>query len=279
MAAGSVYLVPVPIGNLGDITLRALETLKRVKLIAAEDTRNTRFLLSHYQIPYPRILSLHKYNEKSRGPELLEQLEAGLDIAVVSDAGSPGISDPAMLFVQLALSHGIRVEALPGATALIPALTASGLDCSLFQFLGFLPVKGKARTAALSQIRDYPYLSVVYEAPHRLRKSLEDIYIACGDRKVCIAREISKLYEEYVRGTLKDIVQDYQITEKGEFVLILEGKAAQESADPAEVESFIQKELEAGTGARELATRVSGVFGLNRNQAYALVLAQKRKYP
>jgi 16S rRNA (cytidine1402-2'-O)-methyltransferase len=272
MAAGSAYLVPVPIGNLGDITLRALETLKRVQLIAAEDTRSTRFLLAHYQIPPPRLLSLHKFNEKSRIEAIAATLKNGDDVAVVSDAGSPGISDPAMLLVRDLVSRGLRVEALPGATALIPALTASGFEIGRFQFIGFLPLKLKDRNQLLEQIARYPYPTVVYEAPHRIRRSLEDLLQACGNRRICLAREISKLHEEYIRGNLQDILSEYRITEKGEFVLVMEGVQEPETADTTGIEEFVRDQLNSGASVPELCEALGQKYKLPRNKAYRLVL-------
>ena len=275
MAAGSVYLVPVPIGNLGDITLRALETLKKVAVIACEDTRQTRFLLSRYEIPAPRLLSLHKYNEKRRSSELLELLREGHDIAVVTDAGSPGISDPAFVFVREAIDSGLTVVPLPGATALIPALTASGIDPNRFQFLGFLPLKGKDRAAALCQIRDYPGPSVIYEAPHRIRKTLEDILAACGTRSICLGRELTKLHEEFIRGELSELLADYQIKEKGEFVAVIGPGTEARAVPEEEIDAYIEAALAGGKSPRTVAAELALRFGLNRNDAYGRVLARR----
>ena len=272
LAAGSVYLVPVPIGNLGDITLRALDTLKQADLIAAEDTRKTRFLLDHYQIQPARLLSLHKYNEKKRLAEILELLESGRTIAVVSDAGSPGVSDPAMLLVRFCLDAGFRVIPLPGPTALIPALTASGMDTGGFLFLGFLPLKAKDRAIALERIRTSPFTTVLYEAPHRVRKTLEDLYASCGDRKVCVARELTKIYEEFVRGKLSGILADYQITEKGEFVVIIDGVPQAEETSEAEIIRILKEELENSRSLRDVADQAARLCGISRNRAYEMAL-------
>lgn len=271
-AAGALYLVPVPIGNLGDITLRALETLKRVPLIAAEDTRKTRFLLSQYEIQAPRLLSLHKYNEKQRVQEVLGILASGADVAVVTDAGSPGISDPAQSLIQAAIAAGDRIIPLPGATALIPALTGSGLDCTGFQFLGFLPLKLKDRRAALDRIRDYPGTTVLYEAPHRLRRTLEDLNSHCGNRQLCLARELTKLYEEFIRGTCEEILRDYAVTEKGEFVLIVSGPEPAREIPSEEIKAFLRQSRTGTKSKRELAQELAAHFGIGRNQAYKLVL-------
>ncbi|MBW6513981.1 MAG: 16S rRNA (cytidine(1402)-2'-O)-methyltransferase [Candidatus Syntrophosphaera sp.] len=275
MPAGCIHLVPVPIGNLGDITLRALEILKSVNLIAAEDTRKTRFLLSQYEIQPPRLLSLHKYNELQRLKEIFALLEEGNDIAVVTDAGSPGISDPAMLLIQNAIERQVRVVPLPGATALVPALTASGLDTRGFLFLGFLPLKLKDRKALLDRIRDNPFTTVLYEAPHRIRKTLADIHQHCGNRRICLAREISKLHEEFIRGDLESILADYEVTEKGEFVVILDGAGPAAQPSETEIAAFIRDSLAGNKNSKAIAEEVSARFGLNRNSAYKQVLAQK----
>ncbi len=276
MSAGCLYLVPVPIGNLGDITLRALEILKSVTLIAAEDTRKTRFLLTQYEIKAPRLLSLHKYNEKQRLAEILAVLGQGTDVAVVTDAGTPGISDPALLLIQSAISHQIRVVPLPGATAMIPALTASGLDSGEFQFLGFLPLKLKNRNCQLERIKESPCTTVIYEAPHRLKATLEDIFRFCGNRRICIAREISKIYEEFIRGDLQEILADYEIKEKGEFVVLIDAAGPAPKASESQITSFIDSLSEENLSSRSLADEVARRFGLNRNEAYQIVLAQKR---
>jgi len=275
LPAGCIHLVPVPIGNLGDITLRALEILKSVNLIAAEDTRKTRFLLSQYEIQPPRLLSLHKYNELQRLKEIFALLEEGNDIAVVTDAGSPGISDPAMLLIQNAIERQVRVVPLPGATALVPALTASGLDTRGFLFLGFLPLKLKDRKALLDRIRDNPFTTVLYEAPHRIRKTLADIHQHCGNRRICLAREISKLHEEFIRGDLESILADYEVTEKGEFVVILDGAGPAAQPSETEIAAFIRDSLAGNKNSKAIAEEVSARFGLNRNSAYKQVLAQK----
>ncbi len=276
MPAGSLFLVPVPIGNLGDITLRALETLKNADLIAAEDTRKTGFLLSHFEIKAPRLISLHKYNEKKRLAEILALLAEGKDVAVVSDAGSPGISDPAIVLVQAAIEKQVNVVPLPGATALIPALTASGLDTGSFLFLGFLPLKQKDRRERLETIRPSPHTVVIYEAPHRVRQTLEDILESCGDRKVCIAREISKLHEEFIRGQLEKILADYSVTEKGEFVILIEAAEPEDLAAEEDILRYLA-ELPDGMSSKDLAELLSQRFGISRNAAYRLVLDASKK--
>ena len=277
MPAGRVYLVPVPIGNLGDITQRALETLKSVALIAAEDTRKTRFLLSQYGIKPPRLLSLHKYNEKQRLAEILALLDAGSEIAVVTDAGSPGISDPALLLIQAAIAKSITITPLPGPTALIPAVTVSGLDCSEFQFLGFLPLKLKERRLRLDRVRDHPSPSVLYEAPHRVRRTLEDLFAHCGNREICLAREISKLYEEFIRGDLEMVLRDWTVTEKGEFVIVVAGRESAVQTDDDEIGKYIDERLSEAASLKSLALEVAERFSVSRNHAYQLVLSHRNK--
>lgn len=275
LPAGCVYLVPVPIGNLGDITLRALETLKAARFIACEDTRKTRFLLNHYQIKAPRLLSLHKYNEKRRSGEILDLLSAGDDLAVVADAGSPGISDPAQILIREAVCRNIKIVPLPGATALIPALTASGLAGQAWQFLGFLPLKLKDRRSLLERIRAYPDTTVLYEAPHRLKRTLEDLLEHCGNRPVCLAREISKLYEEFIRCDLAELLANYDVTEKGEFVILVGGPTEVPERADADVSAYIAARIQTAASLRSLAQDVADRFALSRNRAYQMVLAQR----
>lgn len=220
-----IVLVPTPIGNLGDITLRALEVLKSCTRIAAEDTRKTGILLKHFGIIKPMI-SLHAHNEHGRLPSILAQLknEDGI-LAVTSDAGTPGISDPGFLLVREAIKEGIEVECLPGPVALIPALVNSGLPIDRFVFEGFLPQK-KGRQTRILQLVAEPRTMVFYESPHRLIKLLTELAQHCGDdRKASVSREISKLYEETQRGSLAELIKYFsEKTVKGEIVVVLSGK-------------------------------------------------------
>lgn len=271
MRKGVIFLVPVPIGNLRDITLRALDTLAEVKLIACEDTRKTAFLLSEHQIPIPKLISFHKFNERSREDLLFKHLESGEDLVIVSDAGSPAISDPALSIVQNAVQKGIEVIALPGATALIPAFSVSGMGESRFQFIGFLPPKKKDRTVLLGTLLSYPYPSVIYESVHHLKATLEELLHSLGDRQVSISREISKLYEECIRGSLASILEDYQITEKGEFVIVLAGAEAQQITFPNPDAETMVKES-SGMRSKELAELLADRFGISKNSAYAYIM-------
>ncbi len=275
MPAGNLYLVPVPIGNLRDITLRALEILQKVEIIAAEDTRNTRSLLSHYQIKSGRLISLHKYNEKKRIPEILELLEQGKDIAVVSDAGSPGISDPASLLVQEAIDHQINIIPLPGATAIIPALTASGFNTESFLFLGFLPLTAKHRKEKLSLIKNSIHTVILYEAPHRIKRTLTELSEYIDNRRICLAREITKIYEEFIRGNIQDIITNYNIKEKGEFVIVIEGNKRSEQIDRTEINQYIEELLGQGLSSKTIAQMVANRFRISANSAYSMVLKLK----
>ena len=275
MPAGNLYLVPVPIGNLRDITLRALEILRKVEIIAAEDTRNTRSLLSHYQIKSGRLISLHKYNEKKRIPEILELLEQGKDIAVVSDAGSPGISDPASLLVQEAIDHQINIIPLPGATAIIPALTASGFNTESFLFLGFLPLTNKHRKEKLALIKNSIHTVILYEAPHRIKRTLTELSEYIDNRRICLAREITKIYEEFIRGNIQDIVTNFNIKEKGEFVIVIEGNMRSEQIDRTEINQYIEELLGQGLSSKTIAQMVANRFMISANSAYSMVLKLK----
>jgi 16S rRNA (cytidine1402-2'-O)-methyltransferase len=221
--AGMLYLVPTPIGNLKDITLRALEVLQAVDLILAEDTRNSSRLLNHYQIQKP-LSPYHQHNEHKIVQHLVDQMLAGKKMAVVTDAGTPGISDPAFLLVRECLKNDIRVETLPGATAFVPALVNSGLTTNRFVFEGFIPVK-KGRHTLLSQLATEERTIIIYESPMRLLKTLEDLVKYFGpDRKCCVSREISKMFEENARGSIADVLEHFKNkTVKGEIVIVIEG--------------------------------------------------------
>lgn len=220
---GILYLVPTPIGNLKDITLRALEVLQEVDVILAEDTRNTSRLLNHYQIHKP-LSPYHQHNEHKIVQHLVDQLLAGKKMAVVTDAGTPGISDPAFLLVRECLKNDIRVETLPGATAFVPALVNSGLTTNRFVFEGFIPVK-KGRHTLLSQLATEERTMIFYESPMRLLRTLEDLIKYFGpDRKCCVSRELSKMFEENARGSIAEVLDHFRKkTVKGEIVIVVEG--------------------------------------------------------
>jgi 16S rRNA (cytidine1402-2'-O)-methyltransferase len=222
-AAGCLYVVSTPIGNLQDITFRAVQVLGSVDLVAAEDTRTTHVLLEHYGIKTP-LISYYSYNECQRTPQLIEKLLAGRSVALVSEAGTPGISDPAERIVRAAVEHGVPVVPVPGATALISALVVSGLATDRFVFEGFLPLK-KGRKKKLQAICQEDRTVIFYESPHRILRTLRELQDLAGQRRVVVARELTKKFEEITRGTVAEVLQrlsERQI--KGEFVVVLEGK-------------------------------------------------------
>jgi len=219
---GALYIVPTPIGNLDDITVRAVKILSAVDLVAAEDTRTTKILLDHLQIQKP-MMSFFTHNELIRVPQIIEKLNNGLAVALVSDAGTPGISDPAYSIIQACIQNGLPVIPLPGPTAFVPVLVASGMSTQSFVFEGFLPHK-KGRSTKLTQLKEESRTLIFYESPHRILKTLEDLQNAFGDRQAVIGREMTKKFEEILRGTLstlRETLSSRQI--RGEFVLIVSG--------------------------------------------------------
>ncbi|MDR2027543.1 MAG: 16S rRNA (cytidine(1402)-2'-O)-methyltransferase [Prevotellaceae bacterium] len=225
-----LYIVPTPIGNLDDMTFRAVRVLREADVILAEDTRKTRILLNHYSIQ-TRLESYHKFNEHKNTERIVERISEGNTIALVSDAGTPGISDPGFLLVRNCTEKGIEVECLPGATALIPAIVDSGLPCDRFCFEGFLPQK-KGRQKKLAQLSDEERTMIFYESPYRTLKCLEQFAeVFGGDRKVSVSRELSKIHEETLRGTLSEAIAHFKTTEpKGEIVIVVEGKNRQKDS-------------------------------------------------
>ena len=222
---GKLYLVPTPVGNLGDITLRALELLKTADLVLAEDTRTTGMLLKHYDIK-ARLQSHHKFNEHQTAEVVAERLAASDEtVVLVSDAGTPGISDPGFMLVRACVARDVEVQCLPGATAFVPALVSSGLPCERFAFEGFLPQK-KGRATRLAALAEEPRTMIIYESPYRVAKTLRQLAEIFGsDRRCAACREISKLHEECVRGTLEEVAAHFEANEpRGEFVLIVEGR-------------------------------------------------------
>lgn len=221
---GKLYVVPTPIGNLDDITLRALKVLNEVDVILAEDTRTSSKLLNHFEIQ-KKLFSHHKFNEHKTSALIAERIEAGENVALISDAGTPGISDPGFLLVRTCVENGIEVETLPGATAFVPALVNSGLPCDKFCFEGFLPQK-KGRQKRLKELVDEKRTMVFYESPYRLIKALEQFVEFFGaERKASVSREISKIHEENVRGTVSEVLEHFKsaVTIKGEIVIVVQG--------------------------------------------------------
>lgn len=218
--AGNLFVVSTPIGNLGDVTHRAIGTLDAVSLIAAEDTRRTRILLNRYQIQTP-LSSYNSFNKIKKGREFVERLKKGDDLALVSDAGTPGISDPHYHLVNSAIEEGVSIYSIPGPSALLAALTVSGLPMDRFVFEGFLPRK-KGRTTMLENLANEKRTVVLFESPHRIQKTLQDLYRFFGDRKVAVTRELTKMYEEVIRGNLKEL-STLTRTWKGEITVVIAG--------------------------------------------------------
>jgi 16S rRNA (cytidine1402-2'-O)-methyltransferase len=268
---GTLYLVPTPIGNLEDITLRALRVLREVALIAAEDTRTTRVLLQHYQITTP-LTSYHEHNKLAKLDAIFDALAQG-DVALVSDAGTPGLSDPGYELIAAALAQGVRVEPLPGPNALLPALVASGLPADQFMYLGFLPKKSKARADLLDSLADERRTLVVYESPNRLLDTLSAIRDSLGERPLCVAREISKLYEEFVRGSAGEVIAHFEAhPPRGEIVLVIGGAVETDTEvwDEDRVRAALFDQINAGESLSRAAKAVAAQSGWNRRDVYAL---------
>ncbi|MGZ8379583.1 MAG: 16S rRNA (cytidine(1402)-2'-O)-methyltransferase [Gemmatirosa sp.] len=270
--SGTLYVVSTPIGNLGDITARAGEILRTVDVVLCEDTRHSRRLLDHVGAQVP-ALSYHEHNEARATPGLVARLSAGERMALVSDAGTPLLSDPGARLVHAALEAGVAVVPVPGASALLAALVASGLDATRFTFYGFLARKGRERKEAVSAVATTPHTSVLYEAPGRVGETLAELATACGaTRPAAVARELTKQFEEVRRGTLGDLAAYYaDAAVRGEVVLVVGGRAHDEAAaDPEVVRARARALHEAGTTSRDVARALVEEFGLPRNEAYRL---------
>ena len=275
--AGTLYLVATPIGNLGDVSSRALETLRTVGFVACEDTRHTRGLLTHYAIGTPTI-SYHDHNARTRAPQLLDRLEAGESVALVSDAGTPAISDPGYRLISGAAERGIRVVPVPGPSAVVAALSASGLATDAFLFAGFLPPKQGARRARLADLAGERATLVFYEAPHRISETLADMLDAFGDREAVVARELTKLHEELARGRLSELAARFAGEVKGEVTVVVEGPGdVPAAAEPAaeELDDELRRRLDAGEKATEIARAVAKERGLVKAEVYARILELK----
>jgi 16S rRNA (cytidine1402-2'-O)-methyltransferase len=277
---GRLFVVGTPIGNLEDITLRAIRILKEVDLIACEDTRRTQDLLNHYQIRTPTI-SYHEHNEMTRAPELVIKLEEGNNIALVSDAGMPVVSDPGFRLVHLAVRHSIPVVPVPGASAFVAALAASGMPVDKFRFLGFLPSKKAARRKALEEQQTSTKTLVFYEAPHRLLEMLRDMRDILGEREVVLAREVTKVHEEFLRGTVSALLERLKgKTIRGEMTLLVGGASASEETRTANL--LIQPEIEKLMAERGLDQRAAlkaaaKALGISRSEAYRRLQSEKTK--
>jgi 16S rRNA (cytidine1402-2'-O)-methyltransferase len=270
--SGKLYLVATPIGNLEDITLRALRVLREVDLIACEDTRHTRKLLAHYEISKPTV-SYHEHNERERAADIIEKLKAGLNIALVSDAGTPLVSDPGFRLVRDSIDEGISVVPIPGPSALVTALAASGLATTEFTFAGFLPARRHARRARLAQLAPLHTTLVFYEAPHRIKETLADARDVLGNRQAVIARELTKLHEQFIRGALSEI----EIAEtRGEIVLLIGPPTDDKNVEPArsileEVETAMRED---GIDRKNALKRVARARRISKSEAYRLMLAE-----
>ncbi len=288
MTKGKFYLIPVPIGNSEDITLRSLKMLKEVDLILAEDTRTTALLLSAYQISTP-LKSYHQYNERSRVSEVIDELEQGKNIGLVSDAGMPCISDPGSILVQSLIERQIQVMALPGANAALTALIASGLNTDHFFYFGFLESNGKIRKDQLKRLKDIEETFILYEAPHRLLKTLQDLMMNdLAKRRIAVGRELTKKYENYFYGTVEDALTHYQIEKpRGEFVLVMEGKHEflthhltdhQQEADQIFAEALQDLEilLAGGMRLKSAANYLADKYSVSKNGLYQSGLEKNR---
>lgn len=269
---GVLYLCATPIGNLKDISLRCLETLQSVDLIAAEDTRQTIKLLNHYQIHTP-MTSYYEHNKQEKGGYLLELLLAGKRIALVSDAGTPAISDPGEDLVRKCTEHGITVTAVPGAVAGICALISSGMATGRFCFEGFLSVNKRQRRQHLDDIRHEKRTMLFYEAPHKLRATLHDLYETLGDRQICVARELTKRYEEITKMMLSEAIQKYEaVTPRGEFVLVIEGDSADKNSkidDSLSIAEHVKRYMDAGMSEMDAMKAAAKDRGIRKNEIYA----------
>jgi 16S rRNA (cytidine1402-2'-O)-methyltransferase len=278
LAAGKLFVVGTPIGNLGDITLRALETLKSADLIACEDTRRTQKLLNHYKIETPTI-SYHEHNEMTRAPELILEMEEGSAVALVSDAGTPVLSDPGFRLVHLAVRHKIPVIPIPGPSALVAALTAAGLPMNEFIFTGFLPAKKSARRRTLTALAEVDKTIVFYEAPHRILEALRDIYDILGDREMVVAREVTKLHEEFLRGPLAKVRERLkERPPKGELTVILGPDSAGHKKPPGSkslLEEVETAKAKRGLDERSALKAVARARGIPRSEAYRQLQLEK----
>ena len=272
--SGTLFLVATPIGNLNDMSVRGVETLREADFIAAEDTRVTGKLLNRFEIKKPSV-SYHEHNKRQSGEAILRRLLAGENCALVTDAGMPAISDPGEDLVRLCAEHGVEVIAVPGCCAAVTALAVSGLSSRRFCFEGFLPMEKKERTERLEALKTEKRTSILYEAPHRLMRTLTELFEALGDRELAICRELTKLHEETLRTTLSEAIRHFETTPpKGEFVLVLSG--APEADAPALTEeealSRVRALQEEGLSCKDACKQVAKETGLSKNALYALAV-------
>lgn len=275
--AGTLYIVATPIGNLEDITLRALRILKEVDLIAAEDTRHTKTLLNHYGIR-TSLTSYHEHNEKSKAQVLVARLKLGESVALVSDAGTPTLSDPGYRLVQEAIKAGLDVVPVPGASALTAVLGASGLPTDRFVFEGFLSEKKRERRVKLSRLREETRTVVFFEAPHRLKESLQDMLEILGDREVVLGREVTKAYEEFIRGRLSEVIAEIQRQEpRGEITLVVRGSEEKQIPTNDDLMTEIQRLKRKGLRVKEIAELLAEKYSRPKREIYRLALESGTK--
>lgn len=281
---GTLFIVATPIGNLEDITQRALRVLREVYLIACEDTRHTRKLLNHFGITTATV-SYHEHNEQERAEELCDLLESGRNVALVSDAGTPLINDPGFRIVHVAIDRGISVVPIPGVSALIAGLSASGLATDQFLFAGFLPSRRGARRTKLSELTSIPATLVFYEAPHRIKATLKDAREVLGNRETVIARELTKLHEEFTRGSLSELIDRFSKSEaaRGEMVLIISGHKVDSLSSPrtTSFEGQLSERIEElernGLDSKTALKKAAKELGLKRDDAYRIMVDQKNR--
>ena len=275
MSEGKLYLVPTPIGNLKDITLRALEVLESADVVAAEDTRQTIKLLNHFNLK-KTLIAYHMHNEQGKSDEILERLRNGENIALVSDAGMPGISDPGSIIVKKCIEEGLDFEVLPGATAFATALIYSGLDSSAFMFKGFIPRDNKSRNILVEELKDRKETLIFYEAPHRLLSTLDFLLKSFGDRNIAVCRELTKLHEEIIRGKLSEVLQHFiDNSPRGEFVLVLDGLSEEEiekekraEFEELSIEEHIVKYMNEGLSKKDAIKKVAKDRKLPKSEIY-----------
>jgi 16S rRNA (cytidine1402-2'-O)-methyltransferase len=276
---GTLYVVATPIGNLDDMTLRAIKVLKEVPVLAAEDTRSAQNLLRHFEIARPTLVSFFEGNEAGRTEHLMARLRGGDDVAIISEAGTPGVSDPGARLVAAAVAAGVRVVPVPGASAALAALVASGLPSDEFYFVGFPARDGGPRLQAFARLRNVEATLVFYEAPGRVAATLHDLSAVFGDeRRACVARELTKVHEELVRGTLKELTARFnEAPPRGEVTIVLEGAAPSASEQPAvDVEAEVKRRLADGESPKEIAAALALTSGKPKRQIYQLAVALKR---
>ncbi len=279
---GMLYLVPTPIGNLEDMTMRAVRVLKEADLIAAEDTRNSRKLLTHFDIHTPMV-SYHEYNKYDKARELTDRMLAGTTVALITDAGTPGISDPGEELVKIAAEAGIRVSSLPGACALTTALTMSGLPTRRFCFEAFLPPRKKERMAVLEELKKETRTIVLYEAPHHLKETLGQLKEALGERDIVLLRELTKIHEEALRMTLSEAEAFYENTDpRGEYVVVIRGidpeeleKESRRQWEEMDIPSHVQMYMQQGMDKKAAMKAAASDRGMSRREIYAMLLDEK----